>query len=150
MEFFPAGLAVSVAVLAPNLLLLRYPPREPLPRVEAPAALRWLERAGQASCLVLPALSTPAIVAPWWIVPLVAALLGYYALWARYLFTGRAGSSLYWWRGVPAPMAVLPVAVFATTAGWLGDPWIAVAAAVLAAGHIPIALLTARAVAGHG
>jgi len=78
-------------------------------------ALRWLERAGRASCLVLPGLGAPGVVARLWVVPLVAALLGYFALWARYLLTGRR-----------------------------------VASAVLAAGHVPTALLTARAVAGHG
>lgn len=71
-------------------------------------------------------------------------LLVYYALWVRYLQTGRRVAALYWWRGIPIPMAILPVVVFLSAAGWLGSPWIAVAALVLAAGRIPVSWVIAR------
>jgi hypothetical protein len=44
-------------------------------------------------------------------------------------------------------MAILPVIVFFSAAGWLGSPWIAGSAVLLAAGHIPAALVIARSVA---
>jgi hypothetical protein len=81
----------------------------------------------------------------------LAVLAGYDALWARYLVTGRAEATLYRpWRAVPVPMAVLPVVVFLATAACLGNAWIAVAAAVLAAGHIPAAALIARTLSARG
>jgi hypothetical protein len=48
------------------------------------------------------------------------------------------------WR-VPVPMAILPAAVFLAAAAWLSNPWIAIAALILAAGHIPVSVITARA-----
>jgi hypothetical protein len=143
--FSPLGLLVAVAVLAPNLLLLPFPPRDGLPASTAPTALTWLERAGQASCLVVPAITLPGPLS-WWCLPVVAlALGGYYALWGRYLLRGRVGADLYRpvWR-IPVPMALLPVLAFAATAAWLSNPWIAGAAAILAAGHIPVSLGLAR------
>ncbi|WP_425837191.1 hypothetical protein [Microbacterium sp. PA5] len=152
MGFSGYGLAVGLAVLAPSLLLIRLPPRPPLPAVHVPVALTWLERAGQAACLVVPAITAPGTVAAGWLIPLTIALAAYYALWVRYLLTGRPLTALYGslWT-VPVPMAILPVIVFFSAAGWLGNPWIAASAAALAAGHIPAALIVARAVApGRG
>lgn len=146
MGFSPIGLIIGLAVLAPNVLLLWFPPATPMPSPRIPTLLSWLERAGQALCLVVPAITAPGVILGWWSVPAVAALLGYYALWARYLFTGRDQATLYrpWWV-VPVPMAVLPVVVFFSTAGWLSNVWIAASAVILAAGHIPASLIIARA-----
>ena len=147
MGFSPLGLIVGFAVLAPNLLLVLFPPRTPPPVAHVPLPLAWLERAGQALCLIVPAITQPGEVARWWAIPVFAGLAGYYALWARYLLTGRTGATLYrtWWV-VPVPMAILPVVVFLSTAAWLSNPWIALAAAILAAGHIPASAIIARAV----
>jgi hypothetical protein len=150
MGFSPIGLIVGFAVLVPNLLLLWFPPTVSVPAPRIPAALGWTERAGQALCLVVPAITAPGVIVGWWSVPAVAALAGYYALWARYLFTGRDQATLYrrWWM-IPVPMAVLPVIVFFSTAGWLSNIWIAAAASVLAVGHIPASLVIAHAVRSH-
>lgn len=147
MGFSGYGLAVGLAVLAPNLLLIRRPPVPPLPAVRVPLALTWLERAGQAACLVVPAITAPGMLTAGWVIPLVVALVAYYALWARYLLTDRSPAALYGplWTA-PVPMAILPVIVFFSAAAWLGNPWIAASAAALAAGHIPAALIIARAV----
>jgi len=145
--FSPWGLAVSVAVLAPNLILVWWPPRTPLPDVRIPIVWRVLERAGQALCLVVPAITVPGPLAWGWSIVVAAAVGGYYGLWARYLATGWDGVSLYSSvLSVPVPMAVLPVLAFLATALWLSNPWIAVAAVVLAVGHIPSAVRIARAV----
>ena len=66
MGFSPIGLAISVAVLTPNLLMLIFPPRDAQPVVRVPGPVSWLERAGQALCRVVPAITAPAaIVWPW-------------------------------------------------------------------------------------
>ena len=147
----PLGLVVSLAVLAPNLLLLAFPPRGQAPHPVIPTWLAWLERAGQALCVVVPAITAPgALHAPWPTVGAVATAIAVAASWAlslRYLAAGRPWSALYRpaWR-VPVPMAVAPVLAFLAASVWLGDGWIALSAVVLAAGHIPVAVLTARAV----
>lgn len=141
------GLAVGLAVLAPNVLLVWFPPTIAVPTARVPRSLRWLERAGQALCLVVPAITRAGEVVGWWAIPALIALAGYYVLWARYLLTGRAGPTLYasWWM-VPVPMAICPVVVFLSTAAWLSNPWIAITAVVLAAGHILVSVTIARAV----
>ncbi len=71
--------------------------------------------------------------------------MAYWALWVRYLVSGRRRSSLFASIvGLPVPMALLPVGVFLAGAAWLQNPWIAIAAAVLAAGHIPSSLIAAK------
>lgn len=145
MGFSPFGLAVSVLVLAPTLLLLVLPPRGPAPAPRVPPALGWLERAGQALCTVVPVITAPGSLVWGWAIPTGAALLGYGGFWIRYLTAGRRYTLLYDdVARLPVPMAILPVAIFAAAACWLSNPWIGVAAAVLAAGHIPAAVITAR------
>lgn len=147
MGFSPWGLLVGLAVLLPNLLLVWFPPRTPIPRVVIPWWMGGFERVGQALCLVVPAITAPGDLAWWWCGPVVAGLTGYYALWVRYVRTGRSASALYgpvW--GVPVPMAVLPVLVFVAAAMWLRNPWLAVSAAVLAVGHVPAAMRIASGV----
>lgn len=141
------GLVIGLAVLAPNLLLLWFAPRNPMPAPRIPVVLGWVERAGQALCLVVPAFTAPGALVGWWAAPAVAALVGYYLLWARYVFTGRDQAMLYrrWWV-LPVPMAVLPVVVFLSAAGWLSNIWVAASAIVLAVGHIPASLMIARAI----
>lgn len=149
MEFSPYGLAFSLILLAPSLLLLWWPPRRPIPRVRVAWLLTTVERLGQPLSLVLPPFS--AVTAP--LTPAQAVLgvvtgvllLGYGSLWARYLSKGREPELLYGrWGGVPVPLAVLPVLAVAACAGWLESPWILAAAAILAAGHLPISLRIAR------
>lgn len=53
-------------------------------------------------------------------------------------------------RAGAAPRAVLPVVYLGSAAAWLSNPWIAVASVVLAAGHIPAAVVTARATGAGG
>lgn len=145
MGFSPFGLLVSLVILAPNLLLLPFPPREGLPGVRVPGVLTVLERAGQALCLVVPAITATGPAVWGWTVVVAAGALGYLGLWVRYLVTGRRVRALYSpVAGVPVPLAILPVVVFLATAAWLSNPWIAVAAVVLAAGHIPASLRIAR------
>lgn len=147
MGFSLFGLIVSTLVLAPNLLLLWFPPRGQNVVARVPRLREGIERAGQALCLVVPAITLPGPIVWWWLLPGVVALATYCALWCRYLAAGREQALLYaaLWR-IPVPMAVMPVVVFLCAAAWLSNPWIAIAAVVLAVGHIPVALLTRSAI----
>lgn len=115
--------------------------------MRGPRLLTVVERTGQALCLVVPAVTASGtIVWWWWAAPAGVALAGYYLLWVRYLRV-RTPDLLYRAAGVlPVPMAVLPVVVFLAAGAWLGNPWIAASAVVLAAGHIPASMRVARAV----
>jgi hypothetical protein len=142
------GLAVALAVLLPSLLLVWFPPTEPWPDVAVPRILTALERVGQALCVVVPAVVLPGTLVWPWLIVAIAALAGYDALWGRYLDRGRSLRLLYgpFWR-VPVPMAILPVVTFLAAAAWLSNPWLAVAAVVLAIGHIPASVIIARTLA---
>lgn len=145
MGFSGIGLAVSAAVLLPNLPLILVPPRSRIPEAPVPAYLAWTERLGQMLCLSVPAITAAGQIAPLWGVPLTLSVLGYWLLWARYV-RQRTPAALFggvW--GVPVPLAVLPVAAFVCAALLLGNLWIGVSAAVLASGHIPVSLRRARA-----
>lgn len=151
MGFSPWGVGVAMAVLLPNLVLVWAPPRDGYPSARVPSPLTWLERAGQALCLVIPAIISPGALRGWWMLPLIAALAGYYLLWVRYLTRGRTAGLLFEavWR-VPVPMAILPVLTFLAAAAWLGNPWLAASALILGAGHIPASVIRARALTGTG
>jgi hypothetical protein len=143
--FSPFGLVLSLAVLAPNLLMIWLPPRTAAPSVAVPRPLAWLERTGQALCLVLPVIVEPAATRWWWSWPVAIALAVYYALWARYLHEGRALTALYrpLWK-IPVPMAVMPVAALLAGSVLLDNVWLAAGALVLAAGHVPASVVIAR------
>ena len=81
MGFSPFGLVVSLAVLAPNLLMIVFPPRGPVRVVPVPWPLTWLERAGQALCLVVPAITASGELRWWWVAPATVALATYDGLW---------------------------------------------------------------------
>jgi hypothetical protein len=145
MGFSVLGLALSLAIFAPNLLLLWFPPRPPIEGGEVPRVLEILERSGQALCVTVPAITVGAFVLWWGVLPVGIFVIGYWALWLRYIVSGRQRASLFApVLRIPVPMALLPVAAFLSGSAWLQNPWIAIAAAVLAAGHIPSSLITAR------
>lgn len=145
MDFSVLGLALSLVVFVPNLLLLWFPPRPAMERVTVPTIVEILERSGQALCVTVPVITVGARVLWWWAIPVGILVVAYWALWVRYLVSGRRRASLFASIvGLPVPMALLPVGVFLAGAAWLQNPWIAIAAAVLAAGHIPSSLIAAK------
>jgi hypothetical protein len=151
MTFSLPGLLISLAFLAPNLLLIVARPHGStrLPDA-APGWLVALERVGQAGCLVAPVLTGAAVAGILSAVALAlagAAVLAYWALWVRYLRARRVELLFEPFRRIPVPMAILPVTGFLLTALALSSWWVAAAALVLAVAHIPVSLLTARALA---
>ena len=147
--FSLAGLAVSLAVLAPNLALVWAPPRDRTAiTVKVPLPVSALERVGQVGCLVLPAISGTRGHVDAWLVLVVLLVATYHGLWVRYLRTGRRAAQLFAPLGpVPVPMAVVPVLAFLVAAIWLSTWPLAVASALLAVGHVTTAARTAHALA---
>ena len=143
--FSLAGLLISLALLAPSLLFARDLREHAGVPGRVPPVLGLIERVGQVGCLVLAPLSGGAGRGAAWGVVVGVLVAGYYALWARYLAGGRRVEALYAPLGpVPVPMALLPVLAFLTTAYWVGSWPLALAAVVLAAGHLPVAWRSAR------
>ena len=145
MGFSPLGLVLSIALFAPSLLLMRFPPHPAPTGAGAPRRVVALERVGQVLCVTVPVITVGGDVRWWWALPVSLLVIGYWALWIRFVAGGCRLDLLFgpvW--GVPVPMAVLPVAAFLAGSACLANPWMAVAALVLAAGHIPSSLFTAR------
>lgn len=143
--FSLSGLAVSLAILAPNLVLLWAPPRDHLPSPAIPPAVRALERVGQIGCLVLPAISGSNGPVNALLVMILLCIGVYYGLWVRYLVAGRSVAQLFAPLGpVLVPMAVFPVLAFLIAALWLSSELLAVAGIALAVGHLGTAWRTAR------
>jgi len=142
------GLVFSLADGDPSLLLVLFPPRDPPSSALAPVprSLTVLERIGQASCLVIPPLSTSLQRRiDLWLVLAAACYCIYLGLWGRYVLRGRRRVMLLRsWARIPIPLAVFPVLTFAFAAVWARSPWLAGATVILAAGHLPATWITAK------
>lgn len=140
----PLGGLITLAVLLPNLLMLTLPP-EAIPPVPGKKARRMrimevIERIGQAGSFLipffypLPVLQEASVDA---LAVMALALVFYYTGWARYALKGHRFVLLFApLFGVPLPMAVSPVIYFAAAAVFLSAWPLAIAAALLAAGHL--------------
>jgi hypothetical protein len=144
VHLYPASLVIIAAVLLPNLLYLRFPPKNAntYGKPRDSLAFTVVERAGQVSCFLLP-LFFPlsfvgTIVAAAWAV--MALSLGlYYAGWIRFFARDRDYALLFMpMIGIPVPMAISPVVLFLVSSLVLGSIWQAFAAIVLGIGHVTI------------
>ncbi len=142
----PLGGIITLLVLLPNLLMLTLPPEAVPPSTikmdQRARIMEAIERIGQVGSFVipffyrLPALREASVDA----LAVMALSLGfYYSCWARYALKGHRFVLLFApLLGVPLPMAISPVIYFAAAAVFLGAWPLAVAAALLAAGHLYI------------
>jgi hypothetical protein len=140
----PLGGLITLVILLPNLLILIFPPAAVPPEViktgTLPRVMEITERVGQVAAFTIPFFyflpplrSSPVDI----LVVMALALLFYYAGWARYLIKGRRFTLLFQpMLGVPLPMAISPVVYFAAVSVYLKSWPEAVAAAVLAVGHL--------------
>lgn len=145
------GVFITLAVLAPNVLMLTNPPQEVPPKARVPKkgpyrTFETVERIGQVGAFLIPLGYTLAPAAAWqWaaVVVMVAALAVYYWCWVRY---ARGGFRFRWLfeplAGIPIPMAVMPVVYFAAASVALLSWPLAVATALMAAGHIYVSWFT--------
>ena len=140
----PLGGIITLLVLLPNLLMLVLRPDATPP--EAPRKdtmmrlMEMVERVGQAGSFAipffypLPALRTASVDA---LAVMVLALLFYYSGWTRYAVKGHRFVLLYApLLGVPLPMAISPLVYFFAAAIFLRAWPLALAAALLAVGHL--------------
>jgi hypothetical protein len=142
----PLGGIITILVLLPNLLALRYPPIDALPGASS-ASTRFrlfeaLERVGQAGAFLLPffySFRPLGLTGALALVVMAVSLLFYYAGWARYLRNGRKVVLYYQpMMGIPQPMVAAPLVYFAGASVLLQSWPLAAATIVLAVGHIYI------------
>jgi hypothetical protein len=142
----PLGGIITVLVLLPNLLMIFYPPAgAPPPRLPGGRVERLmgiLERVGQAASFATPFFYALNFKINDGEIGIALALmfvsLGfYYVCWARYLLFGHRFELLFKpCFGFPLPLAICPVVYFLAAAVLLNSPYLLLAAAILAVGHI--------------
>jgi hypothetical protein len=140
------GGLVTLAVLLPNLLYLRFPPvdtpPEPPARPPRGRVMEIIERVGQAGVFILPffyQIGPLSLTGRLALAVMAIMLIFYYSGWVRYVRKGRHNSALYRpMLGIPLPMAVAPILYFFAAAILLSSWLLAVATAILAVGHLYI------------
>ena len=140
MGFSIIGVSLALIICAPNLLMIKLPPSgKPAAIRDAGKTYAILERIGQVGCLASLIISKdnfdnkPIDI---WLILSALCILIYYALWIRYLVAGRDYASLYRFRAVPIPMAIVPILAFAFIAIWGESIWLGIAAGAFSIGHI--------------
>jgi len=140
----PLGGLITLFVLLPNLLMLTLPPdvvpSQPVKKDRLMKIMEGIERLGQAGVFVipffysLPVLREASVDA---LAVMALALVFYYIGWARYALKGHRFVLLFApLLGVPLPMAISPVVYFAAAAIFLRAWPLAIAAGLLAIGHL--------------
>ncbi|MEK3662679.1 hypothetical protein NSQ29_24255 [Paenibacillus sp. FSL F4-0236] len=141
MGFSLLGTLMALILLAPSLLMIKFPPENvPSGLRDAEPIYTLLERAGQLGCIGILAMSQDnfqqvklGVIA----VFIVLFIAIYYGLWIRYIVKGRQYKLLWDPLGIiPIPMAVLPVCAFGLAAIWGKSIWLSIAVVCLAIGHL--------------
>lgn len=146
MGFSKLGFMIAVAVFAPNLLMIIFPPRNmPAEIKDAGVLFTVFERIGQIACLTLLVISKSHFESrsiSIWIILAMLCMATYYSLWIRYVALGREFSLLFKFYTIPIPMAVLPVLMFGFIAVWGKSIPLGAAAVLFSIGHIANSLHT--------
>jgi len=140
MGFSLIGFLIAISILAPNLLMIIFPPLNTPPELkDAGIIFTVLERIGQISCITLLIISKnyfenrPVNV---WFILSALCIIAYYGLWLRYVIAGKDFTLLFEFYFVPIPMAVLPILAFGFIAIWGKSVWLGSAVVIFAIGHI--------------
>ncbi len=147
------GWLVSLLILAPNLLWLRFPPVSMPPantnaKSWSAKALEAIETIGRVGVFVMPffyCLGLSGVVEKFSAGLMLAALAVYYGGWLRYFRGGRAYALLY--RplfGIPVPLAISPTIYFAAAAIALHSSLLAVATVLFGIAHISLSWQEAK------
>lgn len=146
MGFSVMGLIIVALILVPNLFIIILPPKNtPKEIKDACVLVTVIERLGQAGCFILPVFSRGWLEGRGidvWLVLMAVCIAVYWALWIRYAARRDFAMLFEPLMFIPVPMAVFPVLAFASAAVWARSPWLGIAAAALALGHIANSLHT--------
>jgi hypothetical protein len=140
MGFSYIGLAILLIIFAPNLLYIKYSPKDiPGNMKDVSILFTALERAGQAAFFIILILSKnnyQNIKVNMWFVLMMLSIVIYYGLWIRYVVKGKYFSLLFspLWI-IPIPMAIFPVLAFGFAALLGKSIYLGITVVVFAIGH---------------
>ena len=140
MGFSITGFIIAAIIFAPNLFMIKFPPKNtPEGLKDAGLLFVILERAGQAGCIILLLISKDNfahLTVNVWFVLMALCIIIYDCLWIRYIARGHEFALLFQpFACIPIPMAVFPVFAFAFAAIIGRSIWLGIAVILLAAGH---------------
>ena len=137
---FKSGAIIPGLLMLPNVAWLLFPAPDAVIREAIPTALAIAENVSRVVVLALPcfyALDLRRRHAALAVVGMVLALFLYYAAWIRYFAGGGdpalLSASLV---GIPAPLALAPIALLTISSYAIASRWMLVAALVFGAMHI--------------
>jgi len=141
-----SGALIPVLIMLPNVAWMLAPKADAGEQVSEPLWLTIVENVGRLATLILPfffaldlhkRFSTPVMIG------MGLALAVYYACWIRYFAGGRAAALLGApFLGIPAPMAVAPIAFLILSSYLLSSWWMLGASVLFGVAHIWISALT--------
>jgi hypothetical protein len=149
----PIGWLISLLILAPNLLWMRFPPVEVPPPSASPKSwptkvLEVVENIGRLGVFVISFLhhiELSGAAEKFSAALMLAALAVYYLGWLRYFRQGRLYALLFRpWLGLPVPLAISPAVYFAAASVVLHSVLLAATAALFGIAHITLSWQEAR------
>lgn len=140
MGFSLIGTILAMSIFAPNLLMIKFPPKNVPNNIKNEGIIHTLlERIGQVGCIGILVTSRDHfqnLKFNLWAVLIALSIAAYYCLWIRYVVKGQDYKLLWepvWY--IPIPMAVFPVCAFGFAAVWGNSIWLGIAAVCFAIGH---------------
>lgn len=145
------NLIIPALVFIPSLLLYFYPPANvPQESPEEPGYFKIMEWIGRAGLVITPLFfpySAVSVAGGLAELAMIAFLILYYAVWARFFLFGRVYEYLYLSMvGIPVPFAISAVLYFMYASFLLSSGLMFVFAIIFAAGHILRSLISYKAI----
>ena len=145
------NLIIPLLVFIPNLVYLKLQPQNaPQEQLSIPKYLKIIEWIGRAGMIITPLFSpfyAGSVAGELGLIAMIVFLCLYYAGWGRYLLNGRIYEYLYLpLLGIPVPLAISAVVYFLYASFLISSIWLFIATLVFAAGHIPISVISYKAI----
>lgn len=145
------NLIIPALVFIPSLLIYFFPPANILQESpDEPAYYKIMEWIGRAGLIITPLFfpySAVSVAGGLAQIALIVFLILHYACWMRFFLLGRVYEYLYLpMVGIPAPLAISSVLYFMYASFLLSSGLMFVFAIIFAAGHIPISLISYKAI----
>ena len=150
-DMYWLNLIIPALIFIPNLLEYFLPPANlPQESPREPVYLKILEWVGRIGLIIIP-LFTPfsveSMAGELALIALIVFLLIYYAGWFRFFYIGRVYEYLYLpLLDIPIPLALSPVIYFLYASFLLNSNLLLISTVIFAAGHIPLSVISYRAI----
>ena len=149
------NLVIPALIFIPNLLAYFFPPANvPQESPDEPAFLKIFEWLGRVGLIVIPLFfpySANSMAGELALIVVVIFLLIYYAGWFRFFYSGRVYEYFYLpLLDIPIPLALSPVVFFLFFSFLLNSNLLLIATLIFAAGHLPLSIISYRAIKQSG